>query len=91
MLVPAVYERRDNPLDIPLEPVQAAQVKDQNAELVAGWCRGRVDRSGGGLLVFTPDSTVPARAGDYIVCRPVDGRFYPIKRTTFELAYRLKT
>lgn len=82
MLVPGRYIRRGGGS----ERVEAAQVTDQAAELVAGWCSGRVDRSGGGVLLFTPDSVIAARVGDYIVRRP-DGRCFPVKRATFELAY----
>lgn len=87
MFQPTLFTRRDNPLAVPLEPIQAAQVTGQNAEQIAGWCHGRVDRSGGGLLVYTADSVVAAREGDYIVLSPVNGRFFPMKRTTFELTY----
>jgi hypothetical protein len=88
VLVPTAYTRRVNPLAVPLEPVYAAQVTDQCAELVAGWCHGRVDRSGGRLLVYTADSAIPAHVGDYIVLSPVNGRWFPIKQAMFEGNYR---
>jgi hypothetical protein len=88
LLVPTAYTRRENPLAVPLEPVYGAQVSSQNAELVAGWCHGRVDRSGGGCVVYTADSAIPARVGDYIVLSPVNGRWFPMRRATFELAYQ---
>lgn len=88
MFQPSRFTRRDNPHQVPLEPVQAAQITDQNAALVAGWCYGRVDRSGGGCVVYTADSTVPARVGDYIVLSPVTGKWFPVRRVTFELSYR---
>lgn len=88
MFTPGRWTRRDNPHQVPLEPVQAARVEDRTAELVAGWCHGRVDRSAGGCVVYTADSTVPARVGDHIVLSPVTGKWFPVKRTTFELTYR---
>lgn len=88
MFTPRRFTRRDNPHQVPLEPVQAAQVQDRNAEQIAGWCSGRVDRSGGRLVLYTADSTVAARVGDYIVLSPVTGKWFPVKRTTFETTYR---
>lgn len=72
--------------------VEALQLLDSNADLVASWCNGllvrRDDNAEPSIQIMTLEGVMTARLRDYII-RGVHGEFYPCAPAIFEKTYEV--
>jgi hypothetical protein len=75
--------------------IEARQFTPDNADAVAAWCGGRVERLAKpsdptdvftGLDIATLEGIMRASVGDYVI-KGVKGEFYPCKPDIFEATY----
>ena len=82
---PAIYRRR------PVR-IEAMRLTPDDAERVAAWCGGRLERDGAVLWLQLGTSRIPARLGDWIAREVAPASvepygWYPIKSEFFDWAY----
>lgn len=72
--------------------VEAMQLLDSNASIVADWCKGlllrRDDNAEPSIQIITLEGVMTARLRDYII-RGVHGEFYPCHPGIFEQTYEV--
>jgi hypothetical protein len=72
--------------------VEAMQLLDSNADLVASWCNGllvrRDDNAEPSIQIMTLEGVMTARLRDYII-RGVHGEFYPCAPAIFDKTYEV--
>ncbi len=72
--------------------VEAMQLLDSNADLVASWCNGllvrRDDNAEPSIQIVTLEGVMTARLRDYII-RGVHGEFYPVAPAIFDKTYEV--
>lgn len=72
--------------------VEAMQLLDSNAPIVAEWCKGlllrRDDNAEPSIQIVTLEGVMTARLRDYII-RGVHGEFYPCHPGIFEQTYEV--
>lgn len=72
--------------------VEAMQLLDSNAPIVAKWCKGlllkRDDNAEPSIQIITLEGVMTARLRDYII-RGVHGEFYPVAPAIFEQTYEV--
>ena len=72
--------------------VEAMQLKDSNARIVAEWCDGllvrRADNFEPSIQIMTLEGVMTARMNDYII-KGVQGEYYPCVQKIFEQTYEV--
>jgi len=72
--------------------VEAMQLLDSNADIVAKWCNGlslrREDNAEPSIQIITLEGVMTARLRDYII-KGVYGEFYPVAPAIFEQTYEV--
>ena len=72
--------------------VEAMQLLDSNARIVAEWCNGllvrRADNFEPSIQIMTLEGVMTARMNDYII-KGVQGEYYPCAQKIFEETYEV--
>lgn len=72
--------------------VEAHQLMDSNARIIADWCNGllvyRPDNNEPSIQIMTLEGVMTARIRDYII-KGVEGEFYPCAPKIFEKTYEV--
>lgn len=66
--------------------VEAFQLTEDNARMLANWCKGLLVSSN--IQILTLEGVMTARQGDYII-KGVHGEFYPCAPAIFEKTYEV--
>lgn len=66
--------------------VEAFQLTEDNARMLANWCKGLLVSNN--IQILTLEGVMTARQGDYII-KGVHGEFYPCAPAIFEKTYEV--